>query len=595
MELKKLKWFHSIFFKLLIFFLLISVPAIIFVGWFTYNKTSNTLTEKLNIHADDLLEQKTLGLDSIFNILVRMDYGISNNKSFSLFSENQNLTAHQQLYIELDWLIQSIETALPEMTGITMINEHDFIYSYGYSFNKEVSAEDIFNYDWFQSFKDYSSPKITKPHKRDYSNFEKDKLVFSYIHRIWDHKLNSFNYIIIDFDESLISNFINMNIENDGPSGTVIYSDNELILASNQSFNNSYHELKNYHSGSKIVDEKGEELIIFKQVHPLTNWTIVEYYSFKNFYKLIYDMKKINIFIIIICILFCLLASLIVSHTISSPIKKMQKKMIEIESGNFNQKFFTNSKGELGDLATGFNRMVVKIKELIDSVIKEEELKKEAEITALQLQINPHFIYNTLESINSLARIKKEDEISHLIVLLGRLLRSSISSFNETVTIRQEISYAESYLEIQKIRMRHPLNIQIFIDPAIENYSTIKWILQPIIENAIVHGIDPLQSTGEIKVSGRLEENHILFEVSDKGVGIEPSKLMEIRHHLKYKSAHLTKYKNRIGLYNVQTRISSHFGKEFGIEINSTMNEGTTVFTKIPIMKGDLDEENANS
>jgi two-component system, sensor histidine kinase YesM len=228
------------------------------------------------------------------------------------------------------------------------------------------------------------------------------------------------------------------------------------------------------------------------------------------------------------------------------------------------------------------------------SVSKEEKLKKAAEITALQLQINPHFLYNTLESINSLARIKKEYEISHLIVLLGRLLRLSISSFEEKIPINQEVMYIESYLEIQKVRMRDPLDYSILLDDGIKDCLTVKLILQPIVENAVIHGIDPLRSSGRIIIEGRLLEGFIIFTIKDNGKGIDPEQLEQIRDRLKNNAEDLSKYKNKIGLYNVQTRILLHYGDNYGISIDSKINRGTTVTIKIPIEVCDVIEKNVN-
>jgi two-component system sensor histidine kinase YesM len=134
--------------------------------------------------------------------------------------------------------------------------------------------------------------------------------------------------------------------------------------------------------------------------------------------------------------------------------------------------------------------------------------------------------------------------------------------------------------------MRYPLTYEVTAEPEIVNHSIIKWILQPIVENAIIHGIDPLRSEGNITINARSDKDRILFSITDNGVGIEPSKLSEIREQLKYGSATLTKYKNRVGLYNVQTRILSHYGDEFGLSIESTVNKGTSVTITLPKEEG---------
>lgn len=267
--------------------------------------------------------------------------------------------------------------------------------------------------------------------------------------------------------------------------------------------------------------------------------------------------------------------------------------MKKVESGNLDEKITIQSKDEIGELGKGFNKMTGELKKLIQAVKHEEKLKKEAEITALQLQINPHFIYNTLETINSLARKKREHEISRLIVLLGRLLRSSISSFEEKIPIKQEMNYIQNYLEIQKARMRKPLNYTLSINPEIEDYLSVKLILQPIVENAIIHGIDPLKSEGRLDIIGETKGRNIIFTIKDNGVGIDSSTLQQINHQLRFNSKELAKYENKIGLYNVQTRIQAHYGRSYGISVDSELNNGTTVTITIPMEVQDV--KNVNS
>nr|WP_249316804.1 histidine kinase [Bacillus sp. FJAT-50079] len=385
----------------------------------------------------------------------------------------------------------------------------------------------------------------------------------------------------------MISNILNENTQSITSTGTFIYGSENFILPPDPSLGLSYQLVKENDSASTITNKDGDKYIIFKQTHPITKWTIVEYFEVNSFYKPIIETKIITFLIIFLITLICFFAALFISLKISGPIKRLQKKILEVENGNLEQKFITNSKDEIGALARGFNHMLFQIKKLIESVAKEEKLKKEAEITALQLQINPHFIYNTLETINSLARKKKEYEISHLIVLLGRLLRLSISSFEEKVTINQEITYIDYYLKIQKARLKEPLEYYITIDPEIQDCMMIKWILQPIVENAIIHGIDPLHSGGKIYINGTSTNDSILFTIIDNGKGIDPITLAQIQEKLKYNSATLTKYKKRVGIYNVQTRIVAHHGEKYGISIDSKVDEGTSVTIKIPKLEGD--------
>jgi two-component system, sensor histidine kinase YesM len=589
-----MKFINSIFFKLFMTFVLFSFIPMGIVGWFAYDKYSNNLYENLQYHAGDVLEQKISFLSAFIKDLERMDQGITQSKIFSEFLTNTNPVDHPKYYIELDELLLSIQNIRPETEGIMIVSNNGFIYNYGYSHDFHFKNAEFKNLPWVKEIEKNNdvTPQITSLHDQPYSNVDKKQKVYSYVKKVWDRKIKSNGFLIIDFKEDLLEDIL----RHDGgssftSSGTFIHDNLGYVLE--PEINLGYKDVAASTSGSTIKSRSGKEYIVFTKYFPQTGWYVSEYFEKNAFYGRVNEIKKIAMIITITSAFICLLASLFISHRISTPIKNLGRVMKKVESGNLDERFVVHSKDEIGDLGKGFNTMIWEIKKLIQAVKHEEKLKKEAEITALQLQINPHFIYNTLETINSLARKKRETEISRLIVLLGRLLRSSISSFEEKIPIKQEINYIVNYLEIQKVRMREPLNYTISIDSMLEEYLSVKWILQPIVENAIIHGIDPLKSSGNIEIIGENRGSTIAFTIKDNGVGMDSLKLQLIRHQLQFSSKHLAKYKNKIGLYNVQTRIHSHYGNSFGITIDSEVNMGTTVTISIPMEVNDA--QNVNS
>ncbi|MFF2445535.1 sensor histidine kinase [Neobacillus sp. NPDC058068] len=590
-----MRFANSIFFKLLLSFVLISVIPLSLVGWITYDKYSQNLFEKLEYHANYILSQKMNALNTFLFDLERMQSGMKGSNVFSQFLENQDPTLHPQFYLNLDVLMESIQTIRPETVGITIISNNGFVYNYGYSLNLNFTKDNFNKLSWLQDIKGNNlNPLITNLHTREYSNHYKGQKVYSYVQKVWDKKLRSYGYIVIDFKPELLQNILNNELDSANSSGTFIYSKYSFVLSPDRSSHISFDSIQNQKTGSTINTTANMKYLLFKQYNPKIKWYVAEYFEVDKFYKPVNEIKLIAWLITITSVIVCILAAMVISHRLSRPIKKLQQVMINVKNGNLDQKFNVKSKDEIGELGRGFNEMIVQINKLIKSVSKEEKLKKAAEITALQLQINPHFLYNTLESINSLARIKKEYEISHLIVLLGRLLRLSISSFEEKIPINQEVMYIESYLEIQKVRMRDPLEYSILLDEEIKDCLTVKLILQPIVENAIIHGIDPLRTAGQVNIEGKLLDDFIVFTVKDNGKGINPEQLEQIRDRLKNKSEDLSKYRKKIGLYNVQTRILSHYGETFGISIESKINKGTTVTIKIPKEVCDDNEKNVN-
>lgn len=575
---------NSIFFKLFFTFILFSVVPLSFVGGIAYKKYSDNLFEYLDYHASDNLDQKIKSISSFMNDLERMEMGITQSKIFSGFLTNTNPNNHSYYFLQLDELLNSIQNIRPETVGITIISNNGFMYNYGYSLNLTYSKEDFINLPWMKDILHNTSysPHITKLHVRPYSNTDKNQYVYSYVKKVWDRKLKSDGFLIIDFKMTEIKNILSNQSDSSKNVGSFVFDHNGYVLPPDGNVDFEYKSLETAPSGSTLKSTNGQEFIIFKKQFPKTNWYVTEFFEKDVFYQPVHEIKKIAIVVVMTSALICLFASLFISHKISKPIRNLQRVMKQVESGNLEETFVVQSKDELGDLGRGFNKMIIEIKKLIQSVKQEEKLKKEAEITALQLQINPHFIYNTLETINSLARKKREHDISHLIVLLGRLLRLSISSFEEKIPIKQEIDYIGYYLEIQKARMREPFEYAIDIDPKIEGCLSVKWILQPIVENAIIHGIETLKAEGRLEIFGETKDSAIVFTIKDNGKGIDALKLEQIRYQLQHNSADLAKYMKKIGLYNVQTRINAHYGKPFGIQIASEITKGTTVTITIP-------------
>ena len=222
--------------------------------------------------------------------------------------------------------------------------------------------------------------------------------------------------------------------------------------------------------------------------------------------------------------------------------------------------------------------MVRRLHELMDEVVIEQEKKRKSEFDALQAQINPHFLYNTLDSIVWMVESERYQEAIFMVTALANLFRISLSKGKNIISIREEIEHAQNYLYIQKIRYKNRFQVDIDIDPEIHECSTIKLIVQPLLENAIYHGVEYMDGEGEIKVRGYLKEGEVYIDVTDNGLGIPEEALDyvltdEKREHKKGSG---------IGLSNVHQRIQLYFGKAYGLEIESILDEGTTIHIHLP-------------
>ena len=279
-------------------------------------------------------------------------------------------------------------------------------------------------------------------------------------------------------------------------------------------------------------------------------------------------------------IIFVILAAFLselLSGQLTKPIRKLQEQMKQVEEGNFQAPVTITGKDEIADLGKSYNTMIQKIDQLMHQTVAEQEQKRKSELKALQSQINPHFLYNTLDSIIWMAEGKKNEEVVLMTASLARLLRQSISNEDEVVPIANEVEYARGYLTIQKMRYKDKLEFQIEVDSSILYIPLIKLVLQPIIENAIYHGLKYKESKGLLIVKGFMKDGNAVLQVIDDGVGMDEETLAHIydKHKVNYHS-------NGVGVYNVQKRLKLYYGEDYGITYTSELGKGTTATITIP-------------
>lgn len=311
-----------------------------------------------------------------------------------------------------------------------------------------------------------------------------------------------------------------------------------------------------------------------------TNWRMISFIPAVEYEKEIIWLRNWITLIIIVCCLLSVAFSVAISGGVSKPVRDLSKMMREIGDGDFSVYSTYDSKDEIGVLSRHFNEMVSQVKNLIQKVYEEELLKQKAELKSLRMQINPHFLYNSLESINWMARIRGVPEIGKMVKALGDLMRASISG-DDFVTVGEEIKNIENYLIIQKFRYGDKIEVNIDIKPGIEKHKIPKLILQPIVENAIVHGIEKMVGSGIINISGAVSGNNIILKVTDNGLGINEDRIKTILSAPEH--AGRTNGHTNIGLRNVDRRIKIYYGEEYGVQIQSREGRGTTVTLSFPI------------
>ena len=309
-----------------------------------------------------------------------------------------------------------------------------------------------------------------------------------------------------------------------------------------------------------------------------TGWTVVDCTNVKELLSKSRQAQSVYVLTAIILVIVALLFSRFMARSITLPIQKLRDSMKKVQEGDFSvSDVVVDSKNEIGSLTKSFDVMTHRIHELMEQNVHEQEEKRKSELKALQSQINPHFLYNTLDSIIWMAEGKKNEEVVLMTASLARLLRQSISNEDEVVPIANEVEYARGYLTIQKMRYKDKLEFQLEVDSSILYIPLIKLVLQPIIENAIYHGLKYKESKGLLIVKGFMKDGNAVLQVIDDGVGMDEETLAHIydKHKVNYHS-------NGVGVYNVQKRLKLYYGEDYGITYTSELGKGTTATITIP-------------
>ena len=403
--------------------------------------------------------------------------------------------------------------------------------------------------------------------------------------------------VFIDLNYSAISELCDQN--SIGSKGCVFLLDEDGNVVYHPQQQQLYNELQTENidlvmntDKETLMDGSGDNARIYTiSRSEKTGWTVV---GCTNVAELLKDSKKarsIYVLVAAILVVVALVLSNFIARNITRPLQQLRDSMARVQEGDFGAaEVEVTSRNEVGSLTRSFNVMTSRIQELMKQNIYEQQQKRKSELKALQSQINPHFLYNTLDSIIWMAEGKKNEEVVVMTASLARLLRQSISNEEEQVPIGQEVEYARSYLTIQKMRYKDKLEFQIQVDAQIMGVPIIKLVLQPLIENAIYHGLKYKEGKGLLIVRGYREGENAVLQIKDNGAGMDEQTLSHIfeKHKVNYRS-------NGVGVYNVQKRLQLYYGMDYGITYSSKQGEGTTASIVIPMnvipMKQEADHE----
>jgi two-component system, sensor histidine kinase YesM len=442
---------------------------------------------------------------------------------------------------------------------------------------------------WFQDTLQKKGAKLVMGrHKNKYVNDNTDVISINRV--IVDYSPSKLiGVIVIEQDVKKIGEIIN-GIKMGDKSAVIVLDDKDSLVYSNniQIFNLLYNNgsdsskaiLKN---GSNIVGKGKNRIYANQNLMESTGWKVVTCQPYSELMRDVDVIKGILQITFVVCLLLTFVASVFISGKLSSKLVKMKKMVDGVKKGNLDIQIQVAGNDEIAGLAEDFNSMVARLKYLIDKEYNETLLRKEAELNLLQAQINPHFLYNTLGSIKSLANDEGAHKAAEMMQSLSNIFRYNLGRGDSTVTIGEELENIRNYLALQQYRFDDRIKVIYEVDPEILNEKICAMTLQPMVENAIIHGFEPKQGEVSLVIRGRSYENLIRIHIIDNGVGISDEQEKYINAGLNSNSQFVAGSEaRRIGIYNVNSRLKYRFGSEYGVNIQRNALCGVTIEIILP-------------
>lgn len=569
----------TIQFTLSLSFSLVALLGMGFMGYTVYSRFSSS-TREITIETNEqLIDQVNMNLNAYLRNMMR----ISNTMYYSVIKKAD--LSKDTLEDEMGLLYEANKDYL---VSIVCLNGDGSLVA-ATPVNSLKNNLDVTNQSWFtKANEEIENLHFSIPHVQNLFN----DLSFNYhwvislsrVVELTEDGNISRGILLVDMNYSGIEQiFTKVNSNNTGyvylidGSGEIIYHPKQNLINSSLLHENNM-KAAAYEDGTHEEEFEEESRMVTVRSVGYTGWKIVNVTPANEFFLSYNQMRFFTGIIVALTILLIFFANLFVSYLIGNPIKKLDDSVKDLEYGKLDLNIFVGGSYEIQHLGRTITSVVTQMHKLMDDIVIEQEKKRKSEFDSLQAQINPHFLYNTLDSIVWMVESERYQEAISMVTALANLFRISLSKGKNIISIREEMEHAQNYLYIQKIRYKNRFQVHFDIAPEIVDCSTIKLIVQPLLENAIYHGLEYMDGEGEITVRGYIKNGDIFIDVTDNGLGMP----VETTDFILTDEKRVHKKGSGIGLSNVHQRIQLYFGKEYGLLIESELDEGTTVHIHLP-------------
>lgn len=573
--------------EIYICFFLFFIPFIIMFSILTINESEKS-REIYTESREELNKQLQVSFDNILMSINKVSYFHMSDVQVEKILLREYESKGIQYVEDTIYMNRAVDTLLqmnPLFYDITFISKNGEIFGRVNTTNENESYiyEEIRQLDE-RGINSYVYPKTVR------NVMFQEKELFSCLTRLIDYEKNTVGYLLVDIDFRDIQEIIN---STDSSQSRILLAGTDSILASNYKQDLVGEKIYERLDKEKLKEQESFQQMIYLDGHMYTclvqsidsiQANIIQYYESPSYFV---EFLKTQGLAFLFCLILMLLVLVVVnrnSKKVVIPIELLIAGMKETGKGNFKQIETSSNIYEIHMIIEKYNQMIEQLEKAVKDNYISQINQKNIELKMLQSQINPHFIYNTLNLISSMAILNGVEDISYISDKLSSLLRYNIKE-RDIVFLYEELQQVENYLYIQSVRFSNKIQIAIEVDEDLKECQILKFLIQPLVENCIFHGLELQCTQGKIEIVIQRFERDMLIRVEDNGVGISKDKLLELQNIIKEKPSFGISMKKEIsiGIKNVASRIKTFYGEKYGLTIESREGEGTAFSMRLPI------------
>ena len=566
---------------LMLVFSFISVLTMLLMGVLMYMRFSMLSRQETTESSRKLMEQTG---ESMEDYLVNMRQ-ISDAVYYNVVKENDFYDKREEIQKGMNLLY---EANRDKLRTIAIYNKDGSLVA-AEPVASQKEDTDVTRQEWYQKAMDkMENIHFSIPHIQNL--FDDNSFRYYWVIsssravELTENRTSQTGVLLVDMDFSSISRMMKqINEVSNGQyyylcdnNGQIIYHPRQIQISDGICKENSS-VAASYKDGVYDEEFEGVQRKVIVNTVSYTGWKLVGVIPYSLFSHEMINIRYFIVMVILLMAMMLIIINRVVTQRISRRILKLNHSVMEYEAGK-KPEIYIGGSSEIRHLGYSIQSSYEKSEELMQEIVWEQNERRKSELDALQSQINPHFLYNALDSITWMIEGERNDEAAFMISQLAKLFRISLSQGHTIISVRDELQHAKSYMNIQRIRYKDAFSVTFDVDPDLEKYCAVKLTLQPILENSINYGVDPMDDCGEIMIRVKKEEDLLILSVEDNGIGMSEEEVSLLLTDSNRKRKH----GSGVGLVNINNRLQILFGKEYGLLIESEPDEGTRVSIRIP-------------